>query len=66
MILNVYKEETNKKFQNIIDDKLNSLELKKIKELIDIESLEYISDNVKNILKITKENSEKCFKVETK
>ena len=31
MILNVYKEETNKKFQNIIDDKLNSLELKKNK-----------------------------------
>ena len=65
MILDVYREEKTRKVQNI-DDNFNSLELKKIKELIEIESLEYISDTVRNILKITKENSDKCFTVETK
>ena len=63
MILDVCKEEKINKFQNI-NDKPNSLELKKIKELIDIEDIEYISDNVKNILKITKENSKKSFTFE--
>ncbi len=65
MILDVYKEERTKQTpQNTTDDRLNSLELKKIKELIDIDSIEYMSDNVKNILKIVKQNSDKCFTYE--
>ena len=56
MILEVYKEEKMRKSYN--NGKFDSLELKKIKELIDIDVLEYISENVKNILKIDKENCE--------
>ena len=65
MILSVCREERTKKIVSS-NDRLNSLELQKIKDLIDLNSIEYISDNVKNILNIVKENSEKCFTFEKK
>ena len=60
MIVNVVNEKKN----NIYTNKtVNSLELKKIKELIDEDNLEYVSPNIKSILNITKEDSPDCFNV---
>ena len=63
MILSVCREERVKKITSS-NERFNSLELQKIKDLIDIETIEYMSDNIKNILNINKENSSKCFTFE--
>ncbi len=62
MIVEVVKENRIKKYSSY--QEIDTLELRKIKELLDEESLEYVSSNVRNILKITKENSSDCFSVQ--
>lgn len=64
MIVKVVKENKTKKFSSY--QEIDTLELKKIKELLDEENLEYVSNNVRNILKITKENSNDCFVMSNK
>ena len=59
MIVEVVKENIKKKYSSC--QEVDTLEIKKIKELLDEENLEYVSSNVRNILKITKENSSNCF-----
>ena len=60
MIVNIIEDKTT---NNVISMESDSLEIKKIKELLNEEDLEYVSENVRNILKITKENSKTCFNV---
>lgn len=62
MILNVYREGVDKykgSIENV--DKSDSVEIQKIKELVNVFDLEYISNNLKFILGIEKENNENCF-----
>ena len=62
MILNVYREgvEKNNNVLNLINEN-DSVEIKKIKELLDVSSLEYISNSLRYILSINKENDIDCF-----
>lgn len=61
MILGFYKEGVDKS-SNVLKNNINdSVEIQKIKELLNIIDLEYISNNLKTILSITKENSLDCF-----
>lgn len=62
MILNVYREGVDKYKDGIENvDKTDSVEIQKIKELLNVFDLEYISNNLKFILGIEKENNANCF-----
>ncbi len=62
MILNVYREGVDKS-SNVLKniDENDSVEIQRIKELLNIFDLNYISNNLRHILGITKENSLDCF-----
>lgn len=64
MIVNVFREEAGKarKERNISEISENdSVEIKKIKELLNSSNLDYISDNLRHILDIKKENKVNGF-----
>ena len=62
MILNVYKEGIDKS-RNVLKniDENDSVEIQRIKELLNVFDLEYISNSLRHILGITKENNLDCF-----
>ncbi len=66
MILNVIREseytDNNTIESNITnDEKVDKVQLKKIKSLIDESQLRYVSENVRHLLGIKKENDKTCF-----
>jgi len=62
MILNVYREGVDKSSNVLKDiDENDSVEIQRIKELLNAFELEYISNNLRYILGIKKENSLDCF-----
>ena len=67
MILNVIKEgeytsnNTDKSNKKVIDSNVDKVQLKRIKELLNENDLRYVSDNVRNLLGLTKQNDPTCF-----
>lgn len=62
MILDVYKEGVNRSSEVLKNiEESDSVEIQRIKELLSVFDLDYISNNLKNILSITKENNLSCF-----
>lgn len=62
MILDVYREGVNRRnevLENI--NEADSVEIQRIKELLSVFDLDYISNNLRSILSITKENDLNCF-----
>lgn len=60
MILNVYREGVDKS-SNVLINENDSVEIQRIKELLNVFNLDYISNNLRHILGITKENKLDCF-----
>ena len=63
MVINLETIEDNKNHKNLYN---NSLEINKIKEMLNIEELEYISPIISNLLNITKTNIVNSSNIETK
>ena len=62
MIVNVFREGVDKGSNDLkLINENDSVEIKRIKELLEVTNLEYISNNLRYILGITKENSLNCF-----
>lgn len=62
MILNIFREDVERKSNelNLINEN-DSVEIQKIKGLLDVSSLDYISNSLRYILGIQKENKVDCF-----
>lgn len=63
MVINVYQEgkEEYIKQNEIFSETDNNSEIQKIKSHLDITYLKYVSDNIKNLLKIDIINNKACF-----
>ena len=67
MILNVIKEgeytsnNTSIQNNNQNDIEVEKVQLKRIKELLNENDLKYVSQNIRNLLSLTKENDPNCF-----